>query len=179
MDETGETVIGALLYAASPKSYEAYNIVFTSERVIPVGFGWRSNSGMADIANLGVNLMTFPFTGPKVNTDPILMRRWFEIKEKNRGKPYVSYRQGEFDEILKIGMMGRTEHKIASIKYDKINKVTVIDSVLTGDYKVRIDAGLSAAPTFLIPTEALQEFKDLIAKTPIAQRLEMKAFTQA
>ena len=70
------------------------------------------------------------------------------------------------------------ETESASYMY-KINKVTVTDSVLTGDYKVRIDAGLSAAPTFLIPTEALQEFKDLIAKTPIAQRLEMKAFTQA
>ncbi len=175
MEQEAETLIGTFLYAASGKSFEVCRLVFTSRRMLVASLSWEEKSRVADSMNALFTLMTFPFTGPRINTDPLLIQRWIEIKGKMKDKQAVSYDQASALGVLGLGMAGRAEHGVPIIPYERIKRITVAESPMTKDYKVNISAGPLLSLVFLIPESTLEAFRELVGKTPLASRLLVQA----
>jgi hypothetical protein len=169
--ETGKDVIGTFLYAASPRSYEVFRLIFTRSKMVIVSMGWRKKNVFADLIDILYWLLVFPFEGPTF--DGLLMRRWLAVKDDNRGRPAVSYDSLESEEIAKMNALWMLFREISIISYPRVRNVRAVENPMTKDYRVRINAGFLASPEFLIPESSVDEFRGLIAKTALAQRLEI------
>lgn len=166
-----EKIIGTFLYAASPQSYEVYHLIFTSSRIIAVSLSWKKSNIFADIINTFYAATSFPFQGG-VNTDSLLSRRWREIKEQNKGRPMVDYKATNFQEMLSKGLLTVVLHEFFTTPYSMIKNVTLSQAQISDEYKIGIDGGFLNLSTYVVPTYAVKEFKNLISKTPIADKLK-------
>src|SRR5208282_4175201 len=98
--ETEKEVIGTFLYAASPRNYEVFRLIFTPDKVIVVSLSWKKKNAFASLLEISYWFLVFPFEGPGFGT--VLMRRWLILKDENREKPPVSYDSLELEDISKM-----------------------------------------------------------------------------
>lgn len=165
-----EEVIGTFLYAASPRNYEIFRLIFTPSRIIKASLSWKKKNLLVDLLDLSYWLLAFPFEGPSFSS--VLMVRWITMKGENRGKPPVSYDSLEAEEILKMDSFKMLVHEVSSISYPRIRRLRISANPTTKDYRLSIDAGRFSSQDFLIPEPSLGEFRRLVGKTPLAQMLE-------
>ncbi len=173
-----DEVVGTFLYAALAKDYIAHKMVFTGKRLIIAMLNWEDNTAMdtlsfsAMASLLSFVILGFPLpTAPKL--DATFLDNWSNIKNHNKGRPLVSYERSASDELADIGKLEIVAHGIQSIPYYRIKKVRVGDEPLTRDYRIDFQCGFPRIGTMLIPDYSLDQFKELIAKTPLASKLDL------
>lgn len=166
MLKQNEQVICTFLYVVSNKNYVPHHLIFTSSRVLAVGSGWEKNNLFADLIPA---ILRFPFIGRK--TDLLMIQAWSSLKNRNAGHTAVNYNDAESSEVIKMSLFSMILHEISIMPYSMVKRIVVEAYPLTNDYRVKFDVGPFASRTFLIPGYSLEEFKVLISKTPLAQKL--------
>lgn len=173
----GEGFIGAFMYAASPKSYDAKRIIFTSERIILLDLNWRKHNILIDMLNAVIFILSFPFNGPNVNTDLLSMKIWTDMKDKAKTSPPVNYQEEFFREILNASMLELIFHEVKILRYPQVESIGLYEEPSTNDCKIKFNERLGSS-SFLIPGLFVQDFRGLITKTPLASRLGGEAPSQ-
>lgn len=161
-----EKVIGTFLYAASSKSYIVYNLIFTDRRILAASLSWKKNNIIID------TIMAFsqtPFFGTNFQT--LSLVRWNAIKEENTAKSIVSYDPMQAEQVMKLGLFTMIIKEIMITPYSMVKNIQMTDYPLTKDITLRFIAAPLASSKFLIPAYSFESFKDLIKKTPLANKL--------
>lgn len=185
MPDSDEKVIGTLLLCTTPQGamWTNYNITFTSNKIIL----YPTENVNMKAAGIGLNAAATRGGGTRIMLERAA-KAWLEIKEQNKGKSIVSYDSNIVPEaILKEGKLGAFTHNTVLIPYEKLKKIEVKQNNQKGifqdaysvipenesDYRIVIHAGLMDSGTLLIPDYGLEEFKDLISKTPAENKLQI------
>lgn len=171
MAEESEKIIGTFMYAASFKTYELHHLIFTSRRLVMANAGWEKANIVSDLTNILGSILLMPVSGPNLKT--VLMQRWIDVKRQNQGGTTANYNDLSSEKILGLGALGMALHEITSKPYGAIKSVEVNEYPLTQDYMVKFGYGIGST-AFLIPDYSVNEFKELVSKTPMSSRLAVQ-----
>lgn len=185
--------IGAFKYAAAPDhSYIIFTLVFTDKEILAIGNDWLSKiipTKANEKATVGAATVVGGIIGTAAGASAGYglymwskdVNGWNDCKRQNANNHLVDYGYKLPDNIANMSKLQMFAHEIAVIPYEKIKRITISEhqskvpfqknSDFTKDYRVFISAGFSTSAFFLIPDYALNDFKELLSKTPLASKL--------
>ncbi len=166
----GEKVTGTFLYSASSKSYVLHHLVFTSSRMLCVSADWEERNLLVDIISA---ILRFPFIWKK--SDPLFMKTWAAIASRDYKNIAVNYHDPEAEKIVGMGLPELVLHEISVMPFGMVKRVTV--KAHPNGYRLDFLGAPLASQSFLIPVSSFEDFRSLLSKTPLADRLSIEGVT--
>ena len=168
MSDSGEQVVGAILYAAESPDYTLRSVVFTDRQVMQIPISKMSE--LAERVSMMPSTVAWLFEAANPAVFSGLgglagMKMWGSLKKKVADKPVVQIKGGP----LPPELLASAKSKMS---YDEIKDVKVKMVMMSSDLMIDLGAGFMHSMKIFFDGRAGNEVKALIKATPRAPKLK-------